>query len=36
MFTWLFGIILENPIAMAIVIAIIPVVAYFGWWKNRI
>jgi parallel beta-helix repeat protein len=36
MFTWLFGIILGNPITMAIVIAFIAVVAYFGWWKNRI
>lgn len=36
MFAWLLGIIQQNPIIMVIVIAVIGVVAYFGWWKRRL
>jgi PKD repeat protein len=36
MFSWLAGILLENPIAIVIVIAIIAVVLYAGWWKRRV
>jgi PKD repeat protein len=34
MFSWLLGIIFENPILLVVVIAIIGVIAYFGWRKR--
>jgi hypothetical protein len=36
MFAWLLGIIQHNPVVLVIVIAVIGVIAYFGWWKRRI
>ncbi len=36
MYAWLIGIIEENPIIIVIVIAIVAVCVYFGWWKRRL
>jgi len=36
MFTWLLGIIQKNPILIVIVIAVIAVLVYFGWYRRRI
>jgi hypothetical protein len=36
MYAWLIGIIEENPIIIVIMIAIVAVCVYFGWWKRRL
>jgi hypothetical protein len=36
MFAWMLGILKENPIIIYIVLPVIAVVAYFGWYKRRI
>jgi hypothetical protein len=36
MFAWMLGILKENPIIIGIVLAVMAVVAYFGWYKRRI
>ena len=33
---WLLAIVENNPIVLAMVIAVIVVVAYFGWYKRRL
>ena len=35
MFAWLLGIVEQNPILMVIVIAVLGVALYFGWWNRR-
>jgi Flp pilus assembly protein TadB len=35
MFAWLLGILQQNPIVIVIVVAVIAVLAYFGWNKRR-
>jgi len=35
MFAWLLGILKQNPILIVIVLAVIAVAAYFGWYKKR-
>jgi hypothetical protein len=36
MFGWLAGIILDNPVVLIGIIALLAVIAYFGWWKRRL
>jgi hypothetical protein len=36
MYAWLIGIIEDNPIIIVIMIAIVAVCVYFGWWKRRL
>ncbi|WAC04621.1 MAG: hypothetical protein OS112_09180 [Methanoregula sp.] len=36
MFAWMLGIAEQNPIIIVIIIALISVIAYFGWWNRRI
>jgi hypothetical protein len=36
MFAWMLGIVQQNPIVIVIVIAILAIVAYIGWWRRRI
>ena len=36
MFGWLLAILLENPVLIAIPIAVLAAAVYFGWWKRRL
>jgi hypothetical protein len=36
MYGWLFAMIVQNPVIIVIVLAILALVAYFGWWKRRL
>jgi len=36
MFSWLLGIISNNPVLIVILIAVLAVAVYFGWWKRRL
>jgi hypothetical protein len=36
MSAWLISTILQNPVTIVIVLAILVLVAYFGWWKRRL
>ena len=36
MYGWLVGIIIDNPVILIGIIAVICVIAYFGWWKRRL
>jgi hypothetical protein len=36
MYGWLFAMIVKNPIIIVIVLAVLALVAYFGWWKRRL
>ena len=33
---WALSMMQQNPLVLAIVIAVFAVVAYFGWWKKRL
>jgi hypothetical protein len=35
MFTWLLGIVEQNPVLIIVAVGILAVAAYFGWWKRR-
>jgi Flp pilus assembly protein TadB len=35
MFAWLLGIVQQNPILIVIVVAVIAVLVYFGYYKRR-
>ena len=35
MFAWLLGIVEQNPIVVVIIIAVLGVAFYFGWWNRR-
>jgi PKD repeat protein len=36
MYGWLFTMIVKNPVIIVIVLAVLALVAYFGWWKRRL
>jgi hypothetical protein len=36
MYGWLFAMIVKNPVIIVIVLAVLALVAYFGWWKRRL
>jgi PKD repeat protein len=33
---WFISLILKNPVSIVIIIAVLAMVAYFGWWKRRL
>jgi PKD repeat protein len=36
LYTWIISSIRQNPVILVIVVALLGVVAYFGWWKRRL
>ncbi len=36
MYGWLFTMIVKNPVIIVSVLAVLALVAYFGWWKRRL
>jgi hypothetical protein len=36
MFAWLLSTLEQNPVLLVIVLAVVALVAYFGWWKRRL
>jgi hypothetical protein len=36
MYGWIFAMIVKNPMIIVIVLAVLALVAYFGWWKRRL
>jgi hypothetical protein len=36
MYRWIISSVVQNPLIIAIVLAVITLVAYFGWWKRRL
>jgi hypothetical protein len=36
MYSWIISFVVQNPVVLAIVIAVFVVVAYFGWYKRRL
>ena len=36
MYGWLFAMIVQNPVIIVIVLAVLALVAYLGWWKRRL
>jgi len=36
MYAWLLSVIEQNPWILVILLAVIAVAAYFGWWKRRL
>jgi PKD repeat protein len=36
LYTWVISLIRQNPVIIVILVALIGVVAYFGWWKRRL
>ncbi|MCX6686546.1 MAG: hypothetical protein NTV10_07945 [Methanoregula sp.] len=35
MFAWLLRILQQNPVMIIFAVAILAMVAYFGWWKRK-
>jgi PKD repeat protein len=36
MYSWIISLIVQNPVIIVIVLAVLALVAYFGWWKKRL
>jgi PKD repeat protein len=36
MYAWILSVIEQNPLILVILLAVIAVLAYFGWWKRRL
>ena len=36
MYTWIISALVQNPVIMIIGLAVLALVAYFGWWKRRL
>jgi hypothetical protein len=36
MYAWMMSIIEQNPVILVILLAVVALVAYFGWWKRRL
>jgi hypothetical protein len=36
MFAWILGVMKDNPVVIGLVIVILAVIGYFGWYKRRL
>ena len=36
MFAWMMSELEQNPVILVILLAVVALVAYFGWWKRRL